>query len=107
MTSGQAAATPSSVMKSRRFTLNVSRASERKDSTTSVRQGLLRCGISIQLMTVVGHSRRYDVGRESAHPHIPDILGAQFIRRDVPRSDIALDKLSEGGSPLSLWRAGR
>jgi hypothetical protein len=32
----------------------------------------------------LGHSRRFHVGRESAHPQIPDILGTRFIRRDVP-----------------------
>jgi hypothetical protein len=36
--SGQAAALPSSVMKSRRFTASASRASKRKDSTPSVWQ---------------------------------------------------------------------
>jgi hypothetical protein len=35
------------------------------------------------LMSVQGHSRRFGIGRESAYPHIPDILGARFIRRDV------------------------
>src|SRR5262245_19235386 len=36
------------------------------------------------LMSHMGHSRRFGVGRESAWPHIADILGATFIRRDVP-----------------------
>ena len=37
-------------------------------------------------MAASGHSRRSGVGRESAYPHIADILDAMFIRRDVPRN---------------------
>jgi hypothetical protein len=40
-------------------------------------------------MSEMGHSRRFGIGRESAHPHIPDILGARFIRRDVPLASTA------------------
>jgi hypothetical protein len=48
--SGDAAAPPSSVMKARRFTDGPSHASDRKDNTA-----LLRCGISIWPMSLVGH----------------------------------------------------
>lgn len=40
-------------------------------------------------MSEMGHSRRFGIGRESAHPHIPDIWGARFIRRDVPLASTA------------------
>src|SRR5262245_3855555 len=40
-------------------------------------------------MSESGHSRRFGIGRESAHPHIPDILGARFIRRDVPLAAVS------------------
>jgi hypothetical protein len=55
-----AAAPPSSVMNSRRFTAQCLRASERQDSTPQLRRRLLRCRISIQLMSQMGHSRRSD-----------------------------------------------
>jgi len=38
-------------------------------------------------MSARGQSRRFGVGRESAYPPIPDILGALFIRRAVPTTD--------------------
>ena len=40
-------------------------------------------------MSESGPSRRFGIGRESAHPHIPDILGARFIRRDVPLAAVS------------------
>jgi len=39
-------------------------------------------------MTVLGQSRRSGVGRKSAYPHIADILGAMFFRRDGPGGDL-------------------
>src|SRR5262245_11241704 len=33
-------------------------------------------------LAATGHSRRFGIGRVSAHPYIPDILGARFTRRD-------------------------
>jgi hypothetical protein len=40
-------------------------------------------------MSESGHSRRFGIGRESAYPQIPDILGARFIRREVPIGDLS------------------
>ena len=34
-----------------------------------------------------GHPRRFGIGHESAHPHIPDIRGARLVRSDVPHPD--------------------
>jgi hypothetical protein len=53
--SGDAAAPPRSVMKARRFTAGPSHASNRKDNTA-----LLRCGISIWPLSLVGQSFRID-----------------------------------------------
>ena len=52
-----AAAPPSSVMNSRRFTDQYLRCLDRKDSTPRWGRRLLRCGISTRLMTAVGHVR--------------------------------------------------
>jgi hypothetical protein len=89
MTSGQASTTPSSVMKSRRFTLNVSRASDRKDSTTSVRQEVLHCGISIRPMTAVGQSRSWrHVRVESVLPPTSDIGRRRWYGSFVPTAEM-------------------
>src|SRR5262245_18159848 len=37
----------------------------------------------------MGHSCRFGIGHESAHPHIADILGARRIRRDVPQAAVS------------------
>jgi hypothetical protein len=56
--SGHAAAPPSSVMKSRRFTAQYSRASDGNDSTPQLRQETVRCGISLRAMSVVGQTEK-------------------------------------------------
>jgi len=45
-------------MNSRRFTASASRASDRKDSTPQYGRRLLRCGIPIPLMSLVGQVGR-------------------------------------------------
>src|SRR5262245_34495194 len=92
---GQAAAPPSSNMNLRRFTAQCLPCFPPKDSTPRCTRRLLRCGISIRLMSPSGHSRRLGVGRESACLAISDM--------DVPLAD-ACRPCSRNGT---LWNLGR
>jgi hypothetical protein len=66
-TSGHAAAAPPTrVMNSRRFTSRASRACNRKDSTPQYGMKLLHCGISTGLMTATGQTRP---SRARSHVH--------------------------------------
>jgi hypothetical protein len=56
-------------------------------------------------MTALGHSCRFGIGRESAHPHIPDILGARFIRRCANNRQAWRAKL--GAQPCIRWPSHR
>jgi hypothetical protein len=47
-----------------------------------------RSNRTICSMSAGGHSRRFGVDGKSAYAQKPDILGARYIRREVPGSDI-------------------
>ena len=65
----------------------------RQDSTPPHGRRLLRCEILIQLMSLVGHSRRFGVGCESACLPIPDIPGGFSSSSHIGRYGI-LDRVS-------------
>src|SRR5262245_8979247 len=74
----------------RRHTVGPSGVSDREGSTISVRQGLLRCGISIQPMSARGQTRSFaDVRAMSALPPEAVVERASMDGRFVPLAAVS------------------
>src|SRR5262245_20510491 len=83
------------VMNSRRSTSNFSRASTAEDSTAG---DLLHCGISVPLMTALGHSRPVEG---------PPVAGACPLRSESGHALASLDMSAKCHEPNHARRSKR